>query len=129
MIYLVDTHALVWYLNGDAHLGSYAKEIFEKAEKGEVTLVITTISLLELLFICKKKNSILQFKEIIHKLSISINYVIYDLDLQVVMACIDLNNIDEMHDRIITATSRLMGAPIITCDRSIRESGYVKVLW
>ncbi len=129
MIYLADTHALVWYLKEDTNLSADAKTIFEKAEQGETTIIITTISLLELLFICKKKNSLLQFKTILQKLNEAISYTIYDLDFQIVMACTELDNIPEIHDRVITATAALTGATVITKDEDIRKSGYVPILW
>ena len=129
MIYLADTHALVWYLNEDANLSAEAKSIFEKAEQGETTIIIPTISLLELLFICKKKKYLLQFKALLQKLNEAISYTIYDLDFQVVMACTELDNIPEIHDRVITATAILTGATVITNDEDICRSGYVPILW
>ena len=129
MIYLADTHALIWYLNEDQRLSAPARTIFEKSEQGEASIIITTISLLELLYTCKKRNYLLQFTEILRRLHQSINYVVYDLDLSVVMVCTKLDTIEEMHDRIITATAKLIDATVITVDKNIRDSGYVEVLW
>ena len=129
MIYLADTHALIWYLNEDQRLSATARTIFEKAEQGEASIIITTISLLELFYVCTKRNLFLQFTEILRRLHQSINYVVYDLDLSVVMACTKLGTIEEMHDRIITATAKLIDATVITVDKNIRDSGYVAVLW
>lgn len=129
MIYLANTHALFWYIKGDPRLSTAAKYVFEKAERGEISIIIPTISLLELLFICKKKNTVGEFREMLKTIHNSINYVIHDLDFYVVLACIDLDNITEIHDRVITATATMTGAKIITNDRNITESGYADVLW
>ena len=34
-----------------------------------------------------------------------------------------------MHDKIITATARILNAELITKDKEIKNSGYVKTVW
>ena len=41
----------------------------------------------------------------------------------------NLTAIPEMHDRIIVAAAIEYGAALITFDRTITESGLVKVIW
>ncbi len=41
--YVVDTHALVWYLTDDMKLSEEAAAIIEKSERGDPTVVIPTI--------------------------------------------------------------------------------------
>ncbi len=129
MTYVTDTHALLWYLTDNPNLSSHAKEVFQRAEEGEATIVITTISLMELLYICKKRLALHQFYALLQKLAGSINYFVYELDFQVVLVCTELEKVEEMHDRVITATAKLLDVPVITSDGNIRDSGYVKVEW
>jgi len=49
MLHVADTHALIWFLTRDNKLGSNAKEIFQKTEEGETIIVVSVISLLEIL--------------------------------------------------------------------------------
>src|SRR3989338_10956606 len=125
MIYVADTHAVLWFLTEDFNLSAAAKEKFEMAEEGEAVILIASISLLELLYVCKKKKMLHLFTEFLQRLENGNNYVIYDLDFEVVKLCLELDKVDEMHDRVLVATAQLIGAPLITIDRNICTSNYV----
>lgn len=40
MFYVTDTHPFLWYLTDDNRLSRIAKEIFDKTEKGEATIIL-----------------------------------------------------------------------------------------
>jgi len=128
-MFVVDTHALLWHLTEDEKLGEKAKEVLAKGDRGEVIVVIPTIVLAESLFILEKKKVDLEFKDIIRKIEKSLNYVVYPLYLQTVLACNELKEIPEMHDRIIIATAKALDAEIITKDDEITKFKEVKVIW
>jgi len=129
MIYLADTHSLIWFLTEDENLSNEARGVFLKAEKGEVIIVIPTIVLAEMLFICEKKGFKNEFSQFIEKIKNSQNFVFYNLDLDVIMVCEGLANIREMHDRIIVATAIGLGAMVITKDEEIKITNYIKTIW
>jgi len=128
-MFVVDTHALLWHLTKDEKLGENAKEILAKADMGEVVVIIPTIVLAESLFIVEKKKADLEFKDIIRKIERSLNYVVYPLYIQTVLACSDLKEIPEIHDRIIVATAKALDAEIITKDDEINKFKDVRVIW
>lgn len=128
-MFVVDTHALLWHLTEDEKLGENAKEILAKADGGEVVIIIPTIVLAESLFIIEKKKADLVFKDIIRKIEKSLNYVVYPLYIQTVLACSDLKEIPEIHDRIIVATAKALNAGIISKDDEINKFKDVKVIW
>ncbi|MBI2499685.1 PIN domain-containing protein [Candidatus Woesearchaeota archaeon] len=129
MIYVTDTHSLVWFLTGDNNLSAKAKSVFEDTEKGNSLIIIPTIVLAELLYLCEKKKVQDKFSEIIEKLKKGMNYITYNLDVDIIIECKNLIKIREMHDKIITATAKILGATIITKDKEIKESNYVRTLW
>ena len=129
MIYVADTHSLIWFLTNSKKLSIKAKEIFLKAERGETIIIIPTISLMELLYICKKKEITHEFKDILSKLKRGLNYMVWDLNLEVVLKCTDLKKVVEMHDRIIVATAKIIKGKIITKDHNIEEANYVETVW
>lgn len=129
MIYIADTHSLIWFLSEDNKLSIKAKEIFEMSEIGEHTIVIPTIVLAEILYICEGKNRQKEFFETVEKIVRGINYMTYDLDLNVILECKNLSKIPDMHDRIIASTAKLLNAIIITKDKEIIDSNYVKTIW
>jgi predicted nucleic acid-binding protein len=48
--YVVDTHALIWYLLNDKKLSSRAKTIFQAAEQNQAILIVSAIVMAELYF-------------------------------------------------------------------------------
>ena len=130
-MYLVDTHALLWYLTGDERLGKRAKETFVKVDKGEDTIIIPTIVLVESLFIAEKHKADVMFGDVLKKIQKSLNYVVYPLNMNVVLKCQDkeMKKISEIHDRVIVATSNLLNAKFVTKDSEIQNSGLVECVW
>jgi len=130
-MYLTDTHALLWYLTDDKRLGKRAREIFVKVDKGETAVVIPTIVLAESLFIAEKHKADVKFGDVLKKIQNSLNYVVYPLDLNVVLKCQDkeLKKISEVHDRIIVATAKLLDVKPITKDLEIQNSGTIECVW
>ena len=53
---------------------------------------------------------------------------IYPLNGSVVFECSKIK-LKEPHDRIIVATAKLLNARLITKDKLIKKSGYVKTVW
>ncbi|MDO8570971.1 MAG: PIN domain-containing protein [Candidatus Daviesbacteria bacterium] len=129
MLYVADTHSLIWFLTNDPKLGNNALGIFQKADKGEDVIIIPTIVLAEVSYISEKKKANIRFKEVIDKLKNSLNYVPYNLDLNIIQKTQDLIRIPELHDRIIIATAILVNAKILTKDDAIRKSGYIETIW
>jgi|LGVF01.1.fsa_nt_gb predicted nucleic acid-binding protein len=66
-MFVVDTHPLLWHLTEDAKLGRRAKEVLDKTDRGEITVIVPTIVLAEALFILEKKRADLKFKDISRK--------------------------------------------------------------
>ncbi len=53
-LYLVDTHALFWYLVNSPRLSDLARQVFRRAFAGEALLVLSPIVLLELYGLAQK---------------------------------------------------------------------------
>lgn len=128
-MFVVDTHPLLWHLTEDVKLGRRAKEVLDKTDRGEITVIVPTIVLAEALFILEKKRADLEFKDVLKKIARSLNYAAYPLDLQIILKCQELKKIPEIHDRIIVATAKILGAKVLTRNRKIAKSGEVEVMW
>lgn len=129
MAFLVDTHTLIWFLTGDKKLSARVVEILRRVEDGEETVIIPTIVLAELMYICEKKKAELSFQKIIEKLKDSVNYIVYDLDFDTIIKANEIHKILELHDRIIVASAILTDSKILTKDENIKKSGYVDIIW
>ena len=128
MDYAVDTHALVWYFLDDDRLSSDARAALEETvDSGEV--IVPAVVLAELMYIAEKGRVALSFGETLEEMERCQNFVLLPLDLDVLRATEQVRADLEMHDRIIVATARMMGAPLITRDQEIMDSGVVETMW
>jgi PIN domain nuclease of toxin-antitoxin system len=127
--YVTDTHALLWYLTDDGRLSKDANLIFEETERGEHLIIVPTIVLLESLDVIEKKRVAYDFDLVLQSIQDNENYIIWDLDLEVVSQVEKIRNVPELHDRIIVAIARLCDAGLITKDGEITESKEVKTEW
>lgn len=129
MPFVTDTHPFLWYLAEDERLSRAARGVFERADDGDVVVVIPSIVLAESVRVFEKRRLALSFDDIIAKLAAASNYPIAALDLRVVSMLRSIPKLPELHDRIIVATARLLDASLITKDTAIRASGYVRTVW
>ena len=121
--YVVDTHTLVWFFNGDKKL---SKKAFTILENKNQEIIIPTIVLCELMYIAKKVS--IDFETTLKELKIRLNCEFYPLDLEVVEKIIEIDKVLEIHDKIIVASAKLLNASIITKDKEIQKI-YSKTVW
>ncbi len=129
MPFIADTHSFIWYLTDDAKLGKKAKDILEKAEKGDAIIVVPTIVLAESYFIASKHRTGVRFAEVVDKVKVGMNFTTYPLDIAVIERIQKLDKLADLHDKIIVATAQLLNGSLITKDKAIKESKYVDVVW
>jgi PIN domain nuclease of toxin-antitoxin system len=127
--YLADTHALLWYLTDDRRLSRAGNVVFEETEAGNHLTIIPTIVLVECLDIIEKKRVVYDFDLVLEAIENNENYLIWDLDLEVVNQMIKIKNVPELHDRIIVAIAKLCDAGLITKDGQITDAKEVKTKW
>jgi predicted nucleic acid-binding protein len=127
MMYIADTHALVWHLTGDDRLGKKAKDALRKADRGEVEVVIPTVVLAEALYISRKRD--IPFNILVDLIRNAKNYSVYPLGLNVILEMTRLGAGYSIHDAVIVATAKLLEAPIITRDKEIHKSGDAQTIW
>ena len=121
---VADTHALYWFLIGDKRLSKKAKNAIEEAAR----VVIPTIVLLEMLYLLQKKNQKDSFSLAFEKFKNDNKYAFVSLDIAAVGEVIKVSAKLEMHDSIIVATGKMLDAPIVTKDRTIRKM-YKETIW
>lgn len=126
--YVVDTHALFWYLVGSPRLSPSGVQVFQKAYAGAATLVLSPIVLLELYGLAHKVNAPFDFASelALFEQPPFLIETITVIDLRLLDR---LNSIPELHDRLIAATALRLGVPILTCDPAIRACPEVTSVW
>lgn len=129
MNYLADTVTLIHYLRNRPRLGETALSILEATDKGQHIVFLSAITLMEILYLAEANRiqiSLLDFLEIIRK---SDNYKIVPVDDHVVQTALSINDVPELHDRIIAATAVYLNVPILTPDHIMAASTHVQTIW
>ena len=124
--YVVDTHALAWYLDNDPRLGSQAEAILDNAD---IRLIIPSIILAEIKYLAHKGRLTQTLDEVLRVINSDPRCIIYPIDLSVVnKAPLGL----DIHDSLIIGTAlvqREIVAGILTRDEAIASSSLVPTLW
>jgi len=129
MIHVADTHAVIWFLEGDARLSAAARDVL--AAPG-TQLVIPAIVLAEIAYLYAKHRVALALDSVLDHIARTENCTIYPLD-EVVVEHLPANL--NIHDAIIVATAIVFrdvlheDAAVITKDRAIAASGAIETLW
>jgi PIN domain nuclease of toxin-antitoxin system len=128
---VLDTHAFVWYLNGDQRLSTSAQIFISSALQQGQLLSVPAISIVEIIYL-EEKNKIPQgfITWLLGSLQ-SLPFVIVPLDINIihVIRQIPRTLVPEMPDRVIVATALALGVPLVTKGDTIRQCGLVQVIW
>ena len=101
--YVLDTHTLIWYLEGNPRLGARARTLTDDPASD---LVLPIIALAEAIFIVERgKTSIPDSRTLLERVDADARIAIYPLDRAVLDKTLELDGIPEMHDRQIAATA------------------------
>ncbi len=128
-VYVVDSHALLWFLTRNQKLSPVARQILKQAEIGEVMAFVPTIVLAELDNIVRKKNLGITIEEILDRIAQGDGLEIAAFDLTVFQTVLRLPQNWEIHDRIIAATALYLEAKLITRDEVLRNADELETAW
>jgi PIN domain nuclease of toxin-antitoxin system len=132
MKYVIDTHALIWFLEGNQRLGTQAQAILSNFDS---QLVLPAIALAEAAWIVERgKTSIPSVNALFNAINSDSRIAVYPLDQTIIDRTLSLLTIQEMHDRQIVATAVILQdrgeiVALLTCDRNITASGLISIIW
>jgi len=127
--YVVDTHALLWFLTDSRRLGRRAGRILDDAETGTVKVYVPVIVLAELQPILEGEYSRNTLPEFLLKVDAVKGFEVMNVTRRHVERLRDLGRIPEMHDRLIMALALEKNAKLLTADAAIEDSRLVDVVW
>ena len=96
----MDTMALILRIEG-RQLSPAAKEIMERAESGTAILYVPAMVLAEILYLAEKRRIGLTFEDVGLYIKRFSGYVEYPLQREVITAAGQIDDIPELHDRLI----------------------------
>ena len=128
MEYLADTVTIIRYFSGDGKIGAQALKIMDEADEGQHVILVSALTLAEILYLSEKNRIGIGFEESLEIINNAENYQIADLTPTIVKEAHSFS-FPDIFDRLIIATARCLGAPIVTCDERIKSAGLVQVVW
>src|SRR5205809_599959 len=101
--YVVDTHALIWYIENNPRLGANARRIMSKRDN---TLFLPIIALAEACWIVEHgRCNIPSVTDLLADIDGDPRIVLIPLERETIDLSLTLTAIGEMHDRLIVATA------------------------
>jgi PIN domain nuclease of toxin-antitoxin system len=130
--YVLDTHALVWHLEGNPRLGLEARRVIDDPLS---SLVLPIIALAEAAYIVERgRTAIPRVSDLLRSVSADFRISIHPLTREVFEESLKAGMLPEMHDRLIVASALYLQSlgdtiSLLTKDASIVEVGLVTTLW
>ncbi len=131
---VLDTHALIWWVDDDAQLSDRARKAIKKeisSDAGQV--LISTITAWEIALLVDKGRLTLTMdvKDWIDTVAAIEGVRFVPIDNDIAMQSVKLPG--EFHldpaDRMIVALARRLSTPLITSDAKIQAYKHVKTIW
>ena len=126
---ILDTHALVWAAENSSRLGKAARQAL--CDLAREDLGVSALSLLELAMLVSK-GRLRVFNDdgakAIANLASRVTVVPLDAEIAWEAMTLGLPQSDPF-DRVIVATARRLGLPLVTKDRLIRKARLVATIW
>lgn len=128
MDYLADTVTIIRHFSKAGRIGKSARNILDGVKEGDHRLYLSVISLVEILYLSEKKRISIKLEETMDLIDESDNYGLLDLSPTIVKIAENIN-FPDIFDRLIISAARYLNVPLITSDRAIRETDFVRTIW
>jgi PIN domain nuclease of toxin-antitoxin system len=132
-VIVLDTHALIWWVNSDKHLSQKALKTVEKELRDEGQVMISAISAWEIAMLVEKSRLALtmdidDWLKTVASIE-GVSFVPVDNDLAVQSVRLPGEFHPDPADRLIVALARHYSVPLVTADTKIRDYQHVKTIW
>ena len=127
--FLVDTHALWWYLHSPDRLSPAASAVFRLAETGNADIVVPAIVVAEFHFLSVKLGRTLAPTALLDTLERVAGIRMSELGRAQMERVADFPEIPDIHDRLIAAESAAFDMPLVTKDAILSASAQIQTVW
>jgi len=130
---VIDTHVLIWFVNGSKELSSKAKKAIKSVMSKEGEIIISSISALGISMLILKGRLVLsmdieswldQVKQIE-----GFRFMAVNNEIGYKSTILPGEFHKDPADRMIVATARKLAVPLVTADEKIRKYEHVKTIW
>lgn len=126
--YVTETMALILRLE-KRKLSQKVRTIFEAVEKGKINLMIPAMVLAEIGYLSERNKIDTNLHEVQDYCQKFPAVTIEPITDEIIYRSFEIDDIPELHDRIIAGTASLKNLELITNDSMIIKSQYVSTVW
>ena len=130
---VLDTHALIWWVDGDDRLSLGAREAIEDELRGRQQLLISAISAWEIAMLIEKGRLVLTMdtEDWLATVEAIEGVVFVPVDQAVAVQSVRLPGAfhPDPADRMIVALARHHAVPLVTADAKIQAYRHVQTVW
>ena len=126
--YVTDTMALILRLE-KRKMPEQVKNMFLNAEKGKTKIKISVMVLAEIGYLSEKNRIDANLTDVENYINQFETISEYPISFSIIQHAFKIDDIPELHDRIIAATALTLDMPILTNDPIIQASNFVESLW
>ena len=130
---VLDTHVLLWWVNGSDLLSTTAKNAIRKTLTKGSEIIISTISAWEVSMLIEKDRLILGmeveswFDEVTQ--IEGVRFIPVDNEIAIKSTVLPGDFHTDPADRMTVATARKLAVPLVTADQKIKNYQHVKTIW
>lgn len=126
--YVADAVGLILHLE-KRKSGRRAEQIFDAAENANTIIHIPAMVFAEILYLSEKKRIFATLTDVFGLVQNFPNFKEFPLNLDVIKSAAQITDVPELHDRIISASAKLLNLELITNDKKVQSSIFVKTIW
>ena len=128
-VFVLDTHALYWYLGQPQRLSVAADAVFRLAEAGGARLIVPAITIAELYYLTVKVGHPVAPSVVLDALK-GVDAIEVSDRGEIQLRMLDqATDVPEMHDRLIAAEALSRNAAVVTRDESLARSTQIATVW
>jgi len=128
---IVDTHIVIWDQLDPTRLTGKARKAIARAD-ADHKIIICEITLWEISILIKKRRLIIDrtYLDFMDQVFNTKNYLLQGITPHIAFFASELEiDTKDPADRLIAATSIVLGLPLVTSDQVMRQSIEVKTIW
>lgn len=130
---LLDTHALVWWVNGDTDRLSAAAIRAIEGEMDGGRILLSSISAWEVAMLVSKgrlglSRTVAAWLALVGEIE-AVHFVPLDNEIAVASTELPGDFHRDSADRIIVATGRRFAVPVVTADERIHDYPHIRTIW
>jgi PIN domain nuclease of toxin-antitoxin system len=129
---VADTHAVIWYIFGDARLSVTARNTIEQIAAEGNQVAFSSITLAEIVYLSERGRidaaTLGRLLRAVDGENAVLAEVPFDRNIAQSLMRVERSQIPDLPDRIIAATALYLGLPLISRDHKIQLSD-IETIW